>query len=58
MRAPRGSQLGAKSFKLLNVKSNIFKSMRAPTGSQCKSFMTGVIWSDLLIPETKRAAQF
>ncbi|XP_073228411.1 uncharacterized protein [Porites lutea] len=26
--------------------------------SQYKSFMTGVIWSDLLTPETKRVAQF
>ena len=31
--------------------------MRAPIGSQYKSFMTGVIRSDL-IPETKRVAQF
>ena len=30
--------------------------MRTPIGSQCKSFMTGVIWSDLLIPETKPEA--
>ena len=32
--------------------------MHAPLGSQCKSFTTGVIWSDLLIPEKKRAAKF
>ena len=25
--------------------------MREPTVSQCKSFMTGVIWSDLLFPK-------
>ena len=47
---------GAKSFKILNVKSSILKWMRAPIGSQCKSFMTGVTWSDL-IPEKKRVTE-
>ena len=37
---------------MLNVKSSILNSMHAP------SVMTGVTWSDLLIPETKHAAQF
>ena len=25
--------------------------MREPTVSQCKSFVTGIIWSDLLFPK-------
>ena len=41
---------------MLNVKSNILKSMRGPIGSQCESFVKEVIWSDLLIPGTKRVA--
>ena len=53
----KSNSKGAKLFKILNVKSNIFKSMHAPIGSQYKSFITGVTWSDL-IPEAKRAAQF
>ena len=44
--------------RILKVSVAILKVILCETGSQCKSARTGVMWSNLCVPDTSRASEF